>query len=223
MKMWSGRFRQALDPAFESWQRSFDFDKRLLQYELDASAAHVRALKKAGLLSAGELIAVLQGLDQIGEKAAASPQFLDDAEAEDVHHFVEKQLVVLIGDLGYKLHSGRSRNEQIATDLRLYVRAGCDQIGDAISKLISAFIDRAEQAGEAAMPAYTHMQRAEPVLVAHWLLAYVEMFFRDADRLADCRRRVNVCPLGSGAVTGSTLPLDRELMAHELGFDAPTA
>src|SRR5207253_8218394 len=180
MKMWSGRFRQPLDPAFENWQRSFEFDCRLLECELDASAAHARALKAAGVLSAEELASVLEGLEQIEERAMASPEFLDDQEAEDVHHFVEKQLVGLIGDTGYKLHSGRSRNEQIATDLRLYVRAGCDEISEAISKLISGFLDRAEQAGDAAMPAYTHMQRAEPVLVAHWLLAYVEMLFRDA-------------------------------------------
>ncbi len=126
MKMWSGRFRQALDPEFERWQRSFEFDRRLLQHELGASSAHARALKDAGVLSSGELIAILQGLEQIGELAAA-PKFLDDSEAEDVHHFVEKQLVALIGDSGYKLHSGRSRNEQIATDLRLYVRAAIDQ------------------------------------------------------------------------------------------------
>ena len=223
MKMWSGRFRQPLDPAFEQWQRSFDFDCRLLECELEASAAHARALKGAGVLSPDELTRVLEGLEQIGEQAAADPKFLDDAEAEDVHHFVEKQLVNLIGDAGYKLHSGRSRNEQIATDLRLYVRAGCDEIQENLSLLIFAILDRAEQAGESAMPAYTHMQRAEPMLVAHWLLAYVEMFFRDADRLSDCRKRANLCPLGSGAVTGSTLPLDRELMAQELGFSAPTA
>jgi len=222
MKMWSGRFRQPLDPAFESWQRSFDFDCRLLECELETSSAHARALEKAGVLSADELQSILQGLEQIGERLA-SPEFLDDPEAEDVHHFVEKKLVQLVGDAGYKLHSGRSRNEQIATDLRLYVRAASDEIGEAISELTNAFLDRAEQAGDAAMPAYTHMQRAEPVLVAHWQLAYVEMLFRDADRLANCRKRTNVCPLGSGAVAGSTLPLDRELMSAELGFAAPTA
>src|SRR5581483_6171360 len=209
-----------LDPAFEKWQRSFDFDCCLLECELEASAAHARALKQANVLSAGELESILNGLDQIGEKAAESAAFLNDSEAEDVHHFVEKQLVNLIGDAGYKLHSGRSRNEQIATDLRIYVRAGCDEIGEAITKLISTLIDRAEQAGQAAMPAYTHMQRAEPVLVAHWLLAYGEMLFRDRDRLSDCRRRANVCPLGSAAVAGSTLPLDRDLMAGELGFES---
>jgi argininosuccinate lyase len=166
MKMWSGRFRQPLDPAFENWQRSFEFDCRLLECELDASAAHARALVQAGVLSADELTSVLAGLEQVGEKAAASPEFLDDHEAEDVHHFVEKHLVATIGDTGYKLHSGRSRNEQIATDLRLYVRAGCDEISEELAELMFAILDRAEQAGQAAMPAYTHMQRAEPVLVA---------------------------------------------------------
>ena len=223
MKMWSGRFRQPLDPEFERWQRSFNFDRRLLKCELLASNAHARALKAAGILSSDELISILQGLKQIGEKAAESPAFLDDEDAEDVHHFVEKQLVAVIGETGYKLHSGRSRNEQIATDLRLYVRATIDQLRHELAELCSVLVDRAEQAGGTAMPAYTHLQRAEPVLIGHWLLAYVEMFLRDAGRLADCRKRLNVCPLGSGAVAGATLPLDRSTMASSLGFDGPTA
>ena len=223
MKMWSGRFRQPLDPEFESWQRSFEFDCRLLECELEASAAHARALAKTGVLSAEELKSVLDGLDQIGDQVAENTNLLDDHEAEDIHHFVEKLLVTLIGDTGYKLHSGRSRNEQIATDLRLYTRAACDEVGGALANLATAFLDRAEQAGDAVMPAYTHLQRAEPVLVAHWLLAYVEMLLRDTDRLENCRERLNLCPLGSGAATGSTLPLDRELMSAELGFDRPTA
>ena len=223
MKMWSGRFRQPLDADFERWQRSFEFDRRLLREELAASRAHAGALKNAGVLSSNELITILQGLEQIAEKAASSPAFLDDNEAEDVHHFVEKQLVTLIGDTGYKLHSGRSRNEQIATDLRLYVRAAIDQMRSDLADWLIILLDRADQAGNSAMPAYTHLQRAEPVLVAHWLLAYVEMFLRDAERLADCRKRLNLSPLGSGAVAGATLPLDRRAMAEELGFDAPTA
>jgi argininosuccinate lyase len=223
MKMWSGRFRQALDPQFERWQRSFDFDRRLLTYELAASGAHARSLKDAGVLSATELISILEGLQQIGEMAASSKGSVQDDEAEDVHHFVEKQLAARIGDVGYKLHSGRSRNEQIATDLRLYVRAAIDELRKVLAEGCEVFTDRAEQAGQAAMPAYTHLQHAEPVLVAHWLLAYVEMFLRDADRLADCRQRLNVCPLGSGAVAGATLPVDRAFMADELDFSAPTA
>src|ERR1700691_3668351 len=223
MRMWSGRFQQSLDPQFERWQRSFDFDRRLLSYELAASGAHARALKNAGVLSADELISILEGLEQIGEMAARSQGLVEDDEAEDVHHFVEKQLVARIGEVGYKLHSGRSRNEQIATDLRLYVRAAIDELRSELADVCGAFTDRGEQAGNAAMPAYTHLQHAEPVLVAHWLLAYVEMFLRDADRLADCRKRLNVCPLGSGAVAGATLAIDRAFMAHELDFDGPTA
>jgi argininosuccinate lyase len=233
MKMWSGRFRQPLDPQFERWQRSFDFDRRLLRYELAASAAHANALKNAGVLSADELIGILEGLQQVGTNPHVSQKTRDmghptsvglpeDDEAEDVHHFVEKQLVALIGELGYKLHSGRSRNEQIATDLRLYVRAAIDELRNLLAEACAAFTDRAEQAGSAMMPAYTHLQHAEPVLVAHWLLAYVEIFLRDAERLADCRKRLNVCPLGSGAVAGATLPIDRNLMAQALEFAGPT-
>ncbi|HEV3308217.1 MAG TPA: argininosuccinate lyase [Candidatus Sulfotelmatobacter sp.] len=231
MKMWSGRFRQPLDLQFEKWQRSFDFDRRLLSYELAASGAHARALKNAGILSADELIGILEGLQQIGKTIAYVSQNqrdvghldVEDGEVEDVHHFVEKQLVARIGELGYKLHSGRSRNEQIATDLRLYVRAAIDELRSQLAEVCGAFADRADQAGGAAMPAYTHLQHAEPVLVAHWLLAYVEMFLRDAERLADCRKRLNVCPLGSGAVAGATLPLDRNFMADDLEFAGPTA
>ena len=223
MKMWSGRFRQPLDPDFERWQRSFEFDRRLLREELAASRAHANALKNAGVLSSSELIAILEGLKEIGERAASSKSFLEDNDAEDIHHFLEKQLAALIGDTGYKLHSGRSRNEQIATDLRLFVRAAIDQLRADLSDFVSVFVERAEEAGSWAMPAYTHLQRAEPVLVAHWLLAYVEMFLRDGDRLADCRKRLNFSPLGSGAVAGATLPLDRRAMAVELEFDSPTA
>jgi argininosuccinate lyase len=223
MKMWSGRFRQPPDAQFERWQRSFGFDRRLLSYEIAASGAHARALKNAGVLSADELISILEGLQQIGETVETSKGLLEDDEAEDVHHFVEKQLAARIGDVGYKLHSGRSRNEQIATDLRLYVRAAIDELRKDLAEVCGVFTDRAEQAGSAAMPAYTHLQRAEPVLVAHWLLAYVEMFLRDADRLADCRKRLNVCPLGSGAAAGATLPLDRPFMAEELEFAGLTA
>ena len=223
MKMWSGRFREPLDPAFERWQRSFPFDQRLLKYELQASRAYAHALLNIGMLSAEELQSIESGLDQIGEQALVSSNFLDDEEAEDVHHFVETQLAALIGDTALKLHSGRSRNEQIATDLRLYVREGIDQLNISLAELLETFVNRAEQAKDAAMPAYTHLQRAEPVLVGHWLLSYFEMFLRDAERLQDCRWRVNVCPLGAGAVAGSTLALDREAMAEELGFDGPTA
>jgi len=223
MKMWSGRFREPLDSEFEKWQRSFPFDNRLLPFELSASRAHANALAKAGVLSAKELTEITQGLDLIGKRAASTPDFLNDPEAEDVHHFVEKQLAALIGDTGFKLHTGRSRNEQIATDLRLFVRTTIDSLQALLADWIEALVSLADAAGEAAMPAYTHLQPAEPVLVAHWLLAYTEMFLRDASRLADCRKRVNLCPLGSGAVAGATLTLDRRAMAKELGFDDITA
>jgi argininosuccinate lyase len=223
MKMWSGRFRQPLDPEFEKWQRSFPYDQRLLPFELAASCAHANALQHAGVLSPEELSEIVKGLGEIGRRAESSPEFLNDPEAEDVHHFVEKQLVVLIGAIGYKLHTGRSRNEQIATDLRLFVRQSIDTVHGLIADWAEAILVRAETAGNAAMPAYTHLQPAEPVLVAHWLLAYVEMFLRDASRLADCRKRANLCPLGSGAVAGATLTINRQAMAAELGFDAPTA
>ena len=222
MKMWGGRFRQPLDPEFERWQRSFPFDRRLIHEELAASRAHARDLAAAGVLSQAELDLMLCGLEQIGQQSA-SPEFLQDKEAEDIHHFVEKQLVAIIGEVGYKLHSGRSRNEQIATDLRLYVRRSIDDLQRGLGELLEALVARAEKSGAGAMPSYTHLQPAEPVLVAHWLLAYVEMFFRDCGRLADCRKRLNQCPLGSGAVAGPTLPLDRSAMAAELEFDQPTA
>ena len=223
MKMWSGRFRQPLDPEFEKWQRSFPYDQRLLPFELAASRAHAKALEHAGVLSSEELSEILKALAEIGRRAESSLEFLNDPEAEDVHHLVEKQLAALIGATGYKLHTGRSRNEQIATDLRLFVRRSIDTVHNLIADWIEAILARADAAGGAAMPSYTHLQPAEPVLVAHWLLAYVEMFLRDAARLADCRKRVNVCPLGSGAIAGATLTINRQAMAAELGFDGPTS
>ncbi len=266
--MWSGRFNQAPDAEFEQWQRSFPFDRILLPYEVAASKAHASALAKAGVLTAEELAATLFALDQIGREGVPE---VDDPSIEDVHHYVEHRLVEIAGEVGdrgpqlapnlrevgWKLHTGRSRNEQIATDLRLYVREQIDEITKLLAEFCSAFVAQAEAAWveeprlgqkraepgaprvagapssspafgeraghENAMPAYTHLQRAEPVLVAHWLLAYVEMFLRDADRLNDCRKRLNVCPLGSGAIAGTILPLDREAIAEELEFDAPTA
>ena len=196
MKMWSGRFRQPLDPEFEKWQRSFPYDQRLLPFELAASRAHANALEHTGVLTSEELSEVLKALAEIGRRAESSPEFLNDPEAEDVHHFVEKQLAALIGATGYKLHTGRSRNEQIATDLRLFVRHSIDTVHNLIADWIEAMLSRADAAGSAAMPSYTHLQPAEPILVAHWLLAYVEMFLRDGDRLADCRKRANFMPAG---------------------------
>ena len=223
MKMWGGRFRQPVDPEFQRWQSSFEFDKLLLPYELVASAAHARALNKAGILSPDELRTILSGLDRIAGKATTAPGFLDDPNVEDVHHFVQERLAAEIGELAYKLHSGRSRNEQIATDQRLYIRACIDHLQVELLGWLDILVQRAEQTCDAVMPAYTHLQRAEPVLVAHYLLAYVEMFLRDSGRLADCRARLNECPLGSGAVAGSTIALDRRAIAADLDFSTPTA
>jgi argininosuccinate lyase len=220
MKMWSGRFGQPQDAEFDEWQRSFPFDRVLLPYEVAASKAHASALAKTGVLSREELSATLSALDQIAREGAPHD---DDPSIEDVHHYVEKRVVEIAGEVGLKLHTGRSRNEQIATDLRLYVREQIDEVTRLLAEFASAFVQQAEVAGDSAMPAYTHLQRAEPVLVAHWLLAYVEMFLRDIERLADCRKRMNVCPLGSGAIAGTILPLDRSGIASELDFDAPTA
>ncbi|HZD31569.1 MAG TPA: argininosuccinate lyase [Candidatus Angelobacter sp.] len=218
--MWSGRFSQELNAEFEQWQRSFPFDRILVPYEVAASQAHAAALAKAGVLTSGELSLTQKALKQIAAEEIPAD---DDPSIEDVHHFVEKRLVELAGEVGLKLHTGRSRNEQIATDLRLYVRAQTDAISLLLVELAGEFVAQAENAGDAAMPSYTHLQRAEPVLVAHWLLAYVEMIMRDLSRLADCRKRLNQCPLGSAAVAGTILPLDRAGIAKTLEFDMPTA
>jgi argininosuccinate lyase len=225
-KMWSGRFREPLDAEFEEWQRSIGFDWRLLPEEIAASKAHASALCAAGVLTQSEGEQLRDALDAIAaEHASAAGQELVRTHpiAEDIHHFVELKLVERVGPLGRKLHTGRSRNEQIATDLRLYVREQIDNVVEGLAAWAGALIEQARNAGDDVMPSYTHLQRAEPVLVAHWLLAYVEMALRDASRLADCAARLNLCPLGSGAVAGATLALDRTLAARELGFAAPTA
>jgi argininosuccinate lyase len=225
VKMWSGRFREPLDGEFEAWQRSIVFDWRLLPQEVAASKAHASALLAAGILSKGETAELRGALDAIASEFASETgkaQVRDHPTAEDIHHFVELKLTERIGSLGLKLHTGRSRNEQIATDLRLYVRERIALTIDALIAWANALVEKAEAAGDAAMPSYTHLQRAEPVLVAHWLVTYVEMILRDANRLRDCAARLNYCPLGSGAVAGATLALDRAIAARELGFAGPT-
>jgi argininosuccinate lyase len=225
-KMWSGRFREPLDHDFEQWQRSIVFDWQLLEQEVAASKAHASAIAAAGILSDEELTQLRNALDAIAaEHASEAGQQLvaNHPVAEDIHHFVELSLVERVGTLGRKLHTGRSRNEQIATDLRLYVRQQIALNIAALTQWANALVEQAKKAGDSVMPSYTHLQRAEPVLVAHWLLAYVEMILRDAARLRDCAARLNYCPLGSGAVAGATLALDRTIAARELGFTAPTA
>ena len=249
-KMWSGRFRDPLNKQFEEWQRSFPFDWRLLPQEVAASKAHAKAIAAAGILTDAELATMLDGLDRVLDGVipglsideAKNRSLRDDKQknenvgfgalgtaivvsapsAEDIHHFSELHLAKYIGDLALKLHTGRSRNEQIATDMRLFVRDSIDTITIGLTDWALAAVELAEAAGEAVMPSYTHLQRAEPVLIAHWLLAYVSMIERDLSRLADARARMNFCPLGSGAIAGATLKLDRSIAARELGFTAPT-
>ncbi|HMF62873.1 MAG TPA: lyase family protein, partial [Edaphobacter sp.] len=221
--MWAGRFRGPLDSTFEQWQRSFPFDWRLLPQEIAASSAHARMIAAAGILTEAELATMLDGLAAVIPQATAGPAIVASSpEAEDIHHFVELQLTKAIGNLALKLHTGRSRNEQIATDMRLFVRDAIDGTLEGLRDWRGALVELAIAAGDAVMPSYTHLQRAEPVLVAHWLLAYVSMIERDSSRLVDCRRRMNLCPLGSGAIAGATLALDRSIAAKDLGFDGPT-
>ena len=225
-KMWSGRFREPLDAEFEAWQRSIVFDWQLLEEEVAASKAHASAIAAAGILTGEELAQLREGLDSVardhadGEGAAA---VREHPVAEDIHHFVELSLTERLGPLALKLHTGRSRNEQIATDLRLYVRGQIALTVDALAQWALALVEKAKASGDAVMPSYTHLQRAEPVLIAHWLQAYAQMLLRDITRLLDCAARLNYCPLGSGAVAGATLKLDRWIAARELGFTAPTA
>ena len=222
-KMWSGRFRAAADPFFDFWQRSIRFDYQLLDEEIQASKAHALALQAAGILSEDECSRITSALEELWDRYARSgDEVRNDREAEDIHHFVERSLTDAIGDLGLKLHTGRSRNEQIATDLRLFIRSRISTLLAQIAAWAGQLVGQARAAGDSVMPSYTHLQRAEPVMAAHWLLAYVEMLLRDASRLEDCADRLNYCPLGSGAVAGATLALDRTVAARELHFLAPT-
>jgi argininosuccinate lyase len=222
-KMWSGRFREPLNKQFEEWQRSFPFDWRLLPQEVRASKAHAKTIAAAGILTDAELATMVAGLEQVLAETTLSPALATEVpQAEDIHHFSELILAKHIGDLALKLHTGRSRNEQIATDMRLFVRDSIDATLAGLKEWALALIALAEQAGEAPMPSYTHLQRAEPVLIAHWLLAYVSMIERDISRLTDARARMNYCPLGSGAIAGATLALDRAIAAEALGFSGPT-
>ena len=222
--MWSGRFREPLNREFERWQASFRFDVRLLVHEVAASKAHAKAIAAAQILSHDELGEMLRGLDEVAKLRKELPAALvaSAANAEDIHHFVELELTKRIGDLALKLHTGRSRNEQIATDMRLFVRESIDDIIAGLQDWARSLVEIAELGGDAVIPSYTHLQRAEPVLVSHWLLAYVSMIERDISRFEDARKRMNLCPLGSGAVAGATLALDRAIAARELGFDGPT-
>jgi len=217
-KLWGGRFKGKTDPGFAEFNNSFRFDRRLFAVDVVASIAYCQALEVAGVLSASEGRQIRDALDAI-LKEGENPDYFDDPSAEDVHSFVEARLTELTGDLGRRLHTGRSRNDQVATDFRLWMRIVIDDLDETIRDTQSSLLDFAEANRDVVIPGYTHLQRAQPVLLAHWCLAYFEMLTRDRERLADVRRRVNVVPLGSAALAGTSFPIDREALAKSLGFE----
>ena len=217
-KSWHGRFSQAADALTEQFVESLSFDRRLWKYDVVGSIAHAEMLADVGLISRSDCAAIKRGLREIEEEIEAG-KFKWDTSCEDIHMVIEAALTAKIGEPGKRLHTARSRNDQVALDLRLYTRDAIDL--DIVPRLLDlqrALVESAERYADAVMPAYTHMQRAKPVTAGAYLLAYVEQFDRDRDRFLDARRRMNVCPLGSGALAGSTLPIDRRAVARRLGF-----
>jgi argininosuccinate lyase len=222
MQRWGGRFTDVTDERVVDFTRSIEVDAQLAADDLEGSIAHVRGLGRAGILAAPEVQALVEGLRALALEIEAGEMAWDPA-LEDVHMNLEAALEARIGPLARKLHTGRSRNDQVATDLRLWTRRAIDRLNEAILAFERALVGLAEREVEAILPGTTHIQPAQPVLLAHHLLAYVEMFDRDRGRLADARRRLNVSPLGSGALAGAGYPLDREATARELGFEGVTA
>lgn len=219
--MWKGRFSKATADSVQQYGESISYDWRLYKHDIAGSIAHARAQHKAGLLTADEVTAIESGLQSILADIEAG-KFQWSIELEDVHMNIESELTRRIGAPGAKLHTARSRNDQVATDTRLYCREELDNIVSQIRELQRALVAKASQYADSVMPGYTHLQRAQPVTFGHHLLAYVEMLDRDAGRLLDCRKRINVSPLGSGAIAGSTIILDRQFIADQLGFDSVT-
>jgi argininosuccinate lyase len=221
VKTWGGRFRAATDPTAEKFTASLAFDRRLWPHDVTGSEAWARALERAKLITASELEIILKGLGEI-RRELESGAFPFRPELEDIHTNVERRLVEIIGDVGGKLHTGRSRNDQIALDERLYLREVIAGVDGGIAEVQRALIERAAETLDAPMPGYTHMQRAQPVLLAHHLLAYVFMLQRDRGRLEGCLSRIDVLPLGAAALAGSGFAIDREALARDLGFAAPS-
>ncbi|MFC5051246.1 argininosuccinate lyase [Rubritalea spongiae] len=219
--MWKGRFSKATADLVQQYGESISYDWRLYKHDVAGSIAHARAQVKAGILTQDEFEQIESGLRDI-EKDIDAGNFDFSIELEDIHMNIESELTKRIGAVGGKLHTARSRNDQVATDTRLYCREEIDTITTQVKELQVALLKKAEQYADAVIPGYTHLQRGQPVTVGHHLLAYVEMFARDIDRLTDARKRVNVSPLGSGALAGSTINLDRQQIADELGFDRVT-
>lgn len=220
-KLWGGRFTEATDAFVQRFTASVDFDRRLFQHDIDGSVAHAKMLAKAEILTADEVALILEGLASIRQDIKDG-NFEWSVALEDVHMNIESALTSRIGDVGKKLHTGRSRNDQVATDIRLYVRDEIDQIAELLTKFQSALLSVAEKEADTIMPGFTHLQTAQPVSFGHHMMAWFEMLDRDYDRLLDCRKRVNQSPLGAAALAGTTFPIDRHFTAQQLGFDAPT-
>ena len=220
-QQWGGRFSEGVDAFVARFTASIDFDRRLYWHDIAGSKAHARMLNKAGILTQEELGAIIGGLDGILEDIEQGR--IDwSVELEDIHMNIEARLTDRIGDAGKKLHTGRSRNDQVATDIRLWLRDEIDAIDAELKRFQTGLLDLAEKEADTIMPGFTHLQTAQPVTFGHHLMAWFEMLVRDRERLQDCRKRVNVSPLGAAALAGTTYPIDREFTAKELGFDRPT-
>jgi len=224
-KLWGGRFERAPDVRFDAFQRSFNFDRRLLPYEIAVDRAWAKALEPIGILSATEVQQTLAALDKIALRAQSDRPWVASfgADAEDVHHFVEKALVDELGPLGWKLHTGRSRNELVATDFRLFVIDAAAEIRSRLLALIDALLVQAKAKLGVPMAGMTHMQHAQPILLSHFMLAHAEAFTRDVTRLQNAAASADACPMGSGALAGNSFAIDRAAIARELGFSEITA
>jgi len=222
-RLWGGRFDSAPDEVFDAFQNSFAFDCRLLPYEIAVDRAWTKALQQAKILAATEVRQTIAALDKIAQRVEADPVWLASSGAEDVHHFVEKALVEELGPLGWKLHTGRSRNELVATDFRLFVIDAAAEIRAKLITLIQTFSAQARTNLKTPMAGMTHMQHAQPILLSHFLLAHAEAFSRDITRLQNAAASADACPMGSGALAGCSFAIDRAAIAHELGFSRITA
>lgn len=222
-RMWGGRFERGPDASFYEFERSWQFDRRLLPQELALDRAWARAIKAAGILTAEECKKLLAALDEIERRTKSDTAWLDGSSAEDVHHFVETALIEKLGPLGAKLHTGRSRNEMVATEFRMFVKDAARELRRAMASLLGAVASHAESNLSVPMPGTTHMQHAQPLLLSHWMLAHGEAFHRDAERLAGVVAAADMCPLGSGALAGCAFSLNREALGRDLGFSHITA
>jgi argininosuccinate lyase len=218
-KTWGGRFTGGTDARVEAFTESISFDRRLYRHDIIGSQAHARMLAEVGLLTKDEAEQIVTALDEIGAQIDAGKMEFS-ISLEDIHTHIERALIAKLGDVGRKLHTARSRNDQVVTDLKLWTRDAIDELDSLLANLQKAFVESAEREAGVVIPGYTHLQRAQPVLAAHYFLAYVEKFQRDRDRLADCRKRVNVLPLGAAALAGTSLPIDREAVRQKLGFES---